>query len=482
MRDAATTTYPLRADGTSVHAEYTWKMSLVTRPSGRVTGDVGHSPRECPWDKLKQVQSTFPGEEALVSFNYESLGVPRETDNTHRFPPTSIPPSNARKGPPSEGGGCRKATGGCSSGGLLSPPPLKPGAATEPGGVTRESGSGDVLSSGFRHAVRGTPGDAGHSQCECPGKRRNKYVNTTKNALRKPAAQRLPCAGGDVASTRQHPGHRWAGWNVIADYTGDGSWTVGARTMSYTPGLAQAQGANPTTAAYQYSMADHLGSVRQITAQDKSALAHYAYTPYGETDFAAGLSMTHGFTGHRWDAETGLYFAPFRYYAPQNARWMKRDPIGLFGGLNFYLYVSSRPTCLYDPLGLVEVFDDGNIVGAFCNGVIDGALQVVDVAIPIVNPFKDSLYDPNGPGMRSGKVAAEVGVTAGYLALGLRGMKNIKFDPPHKGLGPHVHWGPRLPRSPHPKWHFGPKVPKGSPGRWPGWSEWWKRGRKWRCK
>ncbi len=178
-------------------------------------------------------------------------------------------------------------------------------------------------------------------------------MNTTKNALRKPATQRLPCAGGDVPSTRQHPGYRWAGWNVIADYTGDGSWTVGARTMSYTPGLAQAQGANPTTAAYQYSMADHLGSVRQITAQDKSALAHYAYTPYGETDFAAGLAMTHGYTGHRWDAETGLYFAPFRYYAPQDARWMKRDPIGFLDGMNLYGYVLMSPVMYRDLYGLL---------------------------------------------------------------------------------------------------------------------------------
>ena len=215
MRAAGTTTYALRDDGTSVHAEYTWFAG----------------------DKLKRIDSTFPGEEARVSFNYDGLG-----------------------------------------------------------------------------------------------KRRNKYVNTTDLTW-----------------------YRWAGWNVIADYTGDGSWTVGARTMSYTPGLAQAPGANPTTAAYQYYIADHLGSVRQITAQDKSVLAQYAYTPYGETDFAAGLAMTHGFTGHRWDAETGLYFAPFRYYAPQNARWMKRDPLGLVDGVNMYAYVGNRPASRIDSLGLSQM-------------------------------------------------------------------------------------------------------------------------------
>jgi RHS repeat-associated protein len=47
-----------------------------------------------------------------------------------------------------------------------------------------------------------------------------------------------------------------------------------------------------------------------------------------------------------------LYFAPYRYYNPQLARWMSRDPLGMVDGPNVYAYVKGMPVAYTDPLGL----------------------------------------------------------------------------------------------------------------------------------
>jgi RHS repeat-associated protein len=41
-----------------------------------------------------------------------------------------------------------------------------------------------------------------------------------------------------------------------------------------------------------------------------------------------------------------------RYYDPASGRFLQRDPIGIRGGTNVYLYVSGAPTADVDPLGL----------------------------------------------------------------------------------------------------------------------------------
>ncbi|NLV46076.1 MAG: RHS repeat-associated core domain-containing protein, partial [Candidatus Hydrogenedentes bacterium] len=118
------------------------------------------------------------------------------------------------------------------------------------------------------------------------------------------------------------------------------------------PGLASFAGSNPATAEWRYHLTDHLGSVRQLTGQTKAALARYDYAPYGELLRSAGLLLTVGYTGHLWDNAIGQYYAPFRYYNPQTARWNMRDPLGFVDGPNVYAYVAGNPVNEYDPLGL----------------------------------------------------------------------------------------------------------------------------------
>ena len=49
--------------------------------------------------------------------------------------------------------------------------------------------------------------------------------------------------------------------------------------------------------------------------------------------------------------ETGLHYNRFRYYDPKVGRYIHQDPIGLFGGYNFYQY-APNPSEWVDPFGL----------------------------------------------------------------------------------------------------------------------------------
>ena len=180
---------------------------------------------------------------------------------------------------------------------------------------------------------------------------------------------------------------RWLGMEESGEYTGTpGSWTIGAMQTGYVPGLATFAGANPSTAEWRYPLTDHLGSVRQLSAQNKAALARYDYAPYGELMRSSGLPLMVGYTGHRWDPEIGQYFAPFRYYNPQTARWNMRDQLGLIAGINQYAYVSGNPALKMDPLGLCGLGFGIGFVGFMVMTIGPLVVDKLPAAIAISNP------------------------------------------------------------------------------------------------
>ncbi len=120
----------------------------------------------------------------------------------------------------------------------------------------------------------------------------------------------------------------------------------------YIGHMAEIPGSNPAAGAYRYYATDLIRSTRALFDQSKAQVAGYEYTPYGELYASSGTaSTTHMFTGHDWDATSGLYFAPYRYYRPDLARWLSSDPAGDVDGQNRYLYASAGPLGKMDPLG-----------------------------------------------------------------------------------------------------------------------------------
>jgi RHS repeat-associated protein len=62
--------------------------------------------------------------------------------------------------------------------------------------------------------------------------------------------------------------------------------------------------------------------------------------------------MKSGYPGQSYDAETGFWHNYMRDYDGLTGRYLESDPIGLWGGLNTYLYSEGDPVGLTDAFGL----------------------------------------------------------------------------------------------------------------------------------
>jgi len=89
-------------------------------------------------------------------------------------------------------------------------------------------------------------------------------------------------------------------------------------------------------------------------ASNSALLASYEYGPFGEVIRATGpmaKANPFRFSTKYQDEETDLVMYPKRPYSSSAGRWLSRDPIEEFGGLN--IYANCRNDCLnnFDPLG-----------------------------------------------------------------------------------------------------------------------------------
>ncbi|HEY3281081.1 MAG TPA: polymorphic toxin-type HINT domain-containing protein [Armatimonadota bacterium] len=119
-------------------------------------------------------------------------------------------------------------------------------------------------------------------------------------------------------------------------------------------------GAYPFSRYYQF---DPHGNVVTRLDEYQSCLSRDLYDAYGRR-----IARTGGVPGaDPWgykaqygyyeDIEVGLYLCTNRYYDPEEARWLTRDPIGYSGGLNLYEYCGGDPVNRADPSGLDDSDD-----------------------------------------------------------------------------------------------------------------------------
>ena len=121
-----------------------------------------------------------------------------------------------------------------------------------------------------------------------------------------------------------------------------------------------------------WTIADHLGSIRDVVDNNGIVRQHVVYDSFGrrvnEVDRnAAGaviaststeaIDELFGYTGRDFDAETGLQYNRARWFDPGTGRWMSRDPIGFEAGdANLYRYVGNASTTFTDPSGLKDLW------------------------------------------------------------------------------------------------------------------------------
>jgi RHS repeat-associated protein len=107
--------------------------------------------------------------------------------------------------------------------------------------------------------------------------------------------------------------------------------------------------------AWQYYLADHLGSVRSLVDAEESVAGTRAYQPYGAPLSSAGVAESvYGFTGEQTDP-TGLVYLRARMYAPGLELFLSRDPWGVYdlrpGFANGFNFGNANPVRYLDRTG-----------------------------------------------------------------------------------------------------------------------------------
>lgn len=146
----------------------------------------------------------------------------------------------------------------------------------------------------------------------------------------------------------------YAGWQRLADY--DGTTNTLQTRYVYGTGLDEVLISVASGGTKTYFHANHQGSVVATTNGSGAVTSTYKYSPFGESSSMSGTS--HGYTGQRFDPETGLYYYKMRQYSPRFGRFLQADPIGYAAGMNLYAYVSNNPLNLVDSIGLMGAIPD----------------------------------------------------------------------------------------------------------------------------
>lgn len=96
---------------------------------------------------------------------------------------------------------------------------------------------------------------------------------------------------------------------------------------------------------------DQVGTPYTIYNESGDEVWNCELNSYGKIKMLTGELSTcpFRFQGQYEDMETGLYYNRYRYYMPEEGRYLSQDPIGLQGGMAFYEYV-------HDPNNWVDFF------------------------------------------------------------------------------------------------------------------------------
>jgi RHS repeat-associated protein len=192
----------------------------------------------------------------------------------------------------------------------------------------------------------------------------------------------------DIA-TPQNDSQYWTldGDPVWTDYEGDVPYadsTMDASSFALTQvnrffGLAGEKDASSGDESYRQG--DLIGSTMATTDDTGSiGVSPVSYTAFGElldSNGAPGGAAPSGLPRYQyagaWGYESGLLTLSgadpdlppitlqhlgWRWYQPNIGRFVQRDPVGVFGGINTYAYVANYPLAVIDPSGLYYEYDD----------------------------------------------------------------------------------------------------------------------------
>ncbi len=107
----------------------------------------------------------------------------------------------------------------------------------------------------------------------------------------------------------------------------------------------------------EYSiLADHLGTPTSMHNAEGEQVWERSLDTFGKVITGDNTSCPFMYQGQYYDAEIELAYNRFRYYDPEDGRYISKDPIGLGSGEdNFYAYVNN-PNRYVDFSGLTKTY------------------------------------------------------------------------------------------------------------------------------
>ena len=150
-----------------------------------------------------------------------------------------------------------------------------------------------------------------------------------------------------------------SGQQTIADYTSGAAPASPTYTYVYASYIDEPV-MRGGTGGLRYYHRNQQYSINAITNGGGAVTERYAYSAYGTPTIldASGVEQSsssennrYTYTGREYDEALDLYHYRARMYDSASGRFVSKDPIGYFGGINLYEYVRSRPTNLTDPDG-----------------------------------------------------------------------------------------------------------------------------------
>lgn len=200
------------------------------------------------------------------------------------------------------------------------------------------------------------------------------------------------------------------GWNVMAVIHDEGSPGGAIDTIGYTWGLdlsgslGGAGGVGGLVAIEDertggtYSVAqDGNGNIAAVVdLSTKAIVAEFEYSPYGRIIREAGsyaVNMPYRFSTKWYDKNSDLYYYGFRFYDPENGKFINRDPLGESGGTNLYAFVGNDPVNFIDAFGLAKTAPKlGNYHCSTKAGKMDPNCKDPDEESPVFNLLPHPVY------------------------------------------------------------------------------------------
>jgi RHS repeat-associated protein len=143
----------------------------------------------------------------------------------------------------------------------------------------------------------------------------------------------------------------YSGWNLRNEFDG-----ANALRATYVAGLFPDSVYEIVRDGVRYyPLFDGVGSVTTLTDATGAVVGRVRYSAFGVPQSSGVTENAVSFTGHQFDAATGLVYARARYYDPTLGRFLSQDPEL---AVNPYVYALDAPLEFTDPTGRGAASED----------------------------------------------------------------------------------------------------------------------------